>query len=252
MLGDEYWQRERGENRWRRIARAGLWGPRTHWAYGYVERKLQVYAIALTPLAIDRLKLPQAIETVNRVLDLRQASASLFELIAPRSNETFDLWRGRVISVLGEKLGGNAMPESAQIDAAAKVLQTCDGHPIARLAQLSGFSCRHFRREFSARFGMSPKRYQRHCRVDRLLRHLHARAWEADEYAAYPIAFADQAHASREFRELIGMTPREYRRAQAHGNFPLRSLPANHITPPGELHRTSLTICASRQISPHA
>jgi hypothetical protein len=102
MLGDEYWQRERGENRWRRIARAGLWGPRTHWAYGYVERILQVYAIAITPLAIDRLKLPQAIETVNRVLDLRQASASLFELIAPRSNETFDLWRGRVISVLGE------------------------------------------------------------------------------------------------------------------------------------------------------
>lgn len=232
MLGDEYWQRERDENVWRRMARAGLWGPRSQWAYGYVERKLQVYAIALTPLAMERLNLPQAIETVNRVVDLSHFSASLLDAIAPHRDEKFDLWRERVINVFAEKLRGNARCDSALIDATAADLHTCDGHPIARLAQLCGLSTRHYRRAFTARFGMSPKRYQRHCRVDRLLRHLHANAWELDELAAYPIAFADQAHAAREFRELIGMTPTEYRRTQMRSNLPIRSIPVGDVAPP--------------------
>jgi AraC-like DNA-binding protein len=105
---------------------------------------------------------------------------------------------------------------------------------VAAAAEAAGLSERQFRRLFRARYGVAPKRYQRAVRVDRMLRQIHPRPWEADAHAERPIAFADQPHAIREFRALTGLTPGQYVRAKAQGDATLRSVYAPDVQPPDE------------------
>lgn len=82
---------------------------------------------------------------------------------------------------------------------------------IGQLADQSGLSARRFRELFSARFGTSPKAYILRHRVEqsKLL------MWEAGlplGQIALEAGFYDQAHFSRTFRALIGMTPSQYAR----------------------------------------
>ena len=80
---------------------------------------------------------------------------------------------------------------------------------IARLAEDAGVSRRHLAKVFRAEIGTTPKT------MARILRFEHARqmavtvprqGWADIAYAA---GYADQAHLTREFRELSGLSPSE-------------------------------------------
>ncbi len=104
------------------------------------------------------------------------------------------------------------------------MLATESGDAVARAASLIGLSERHYRRRFRHWYGVAPKCYQRLLRVDRLLRQLHERPWDADEHGSNDPPFADQPHAIREFRHLTGLTPEAYRRAKRGGDATMRSV----------------------------
>jgi AraC-like DNA-binding protein len=82
-----------------------------------------------------------------------------------------------------------------------------------------GYSHRRFIELFDDAVGLTPKRY---CRVQRLqraireLRGVGAARRQLAEIAA-GAGYADQAHLTREFRALVGVSPGEYRaRIGAH------------------------------------
>ena len=233
MADAPYWLRARGSDApWRQLPRVALWGPQHAWGYGFAGGHVRAYGAALTPAGLCALVRRPTAEVVDRVLPLAEAHAVLAAALAPQDADTFELWLGRAVPALRAAFPGAAADDP--LAAAPAILATAEASAVTAAAEAAGLSERQFRRLFRDRHGVSPKRYQRAVRVDRMLRQLHGRPWEADGHADHPIAFADQPHAIREFRALTGLTPRQYARAKAEGDSTLRSVAAPDVAPPAD------------------
>lgn len=81
---------------------------------------------------------------------------------------------------------------------------------IADLRNASGYSARHFIALFNAAVGLPPKYYSRLQRFGTVVRRLAASPTDLAAVAA-ETGYADQAHMTREFRDLAGITPTHYR-----------------------------------------
>ncbi|MEF3115030.1 AraC family transcriptional regulator [Streptomyces chrestomyceticus] len=80
-----------------------------------------------------------------------------------------------------------------------------------RLAATAGCSRFALYRAFCAEFGLAPSDYQRQLRLRHARTLLRSGAAPAD--AATATGFADQAHFSRWFQRVYGITPGTFRRA---------------------------------------
>jgi AraC-like DNA-binding protein len=84
---------------------------------------------------------------------------------------------------------------------------------LATLSAVAGFSLHHFAREFKRSAGLAPHQYLTQRRVERAQEMLAQTALPLSEIAC-ATGFADQSHLARHFRQRLGITPREFRRAQ--------------------------------------
>jgi AraC-like DNA-binding protein len=84
---------------------------------------------------------------------------------------------------------------------------------VAALGDTLGWSARRLHREITATCGYGPKLLQRIVRLQRTLRLARRRAMTNRRptlaMLALDVGYADQAHMTREFRDLTGFTPRE-------------------------------------------
>jgi AraC-like DNA-binding protein len=78
------------------------------------------------------------------------------------------------------------------------------------LAEVAGLSTCHFARVFKETEGMSPHQYVLHCRIKRAKELLAGTEMPLSEIAIVA-GFSDQSHYTRCFREIIGVTPGDYR-----------------------------------------
>ncbi|SMF23584.1 AraC-type DNA-binding protein [Tistlia consotensis] len=85
--------------------------------------------------------------------------------------------------------------------------------PVARVAREAGVSQRHLARVFGEAVGLTPRTWGRMLRFGRTLERLSADPALPLADLAAAEGFADQAHLTREFRDLAGLTPGAYRRA---------------------------------------
>lgn len=230
-LGDPYWIREQGHDAdWQPLPELTLWGPRHRWAWGHVARRVHVYGLALTPAGFAAVFRRPATALLDRVVELGSVDDELARALAPRG-EDFPDWCRRAFEAIRAR-AEVAMSERVSLDPAYPILAAGEGASVAQAAAACGLSERQFRRRFAADHGVGPKAWQRTLRVDRMIRQLHAGAWEADGYGDLPIPFADQPHAIREFRALTGMTPLDYVRAKRDGDATLRSVRVADAPPP--------------------
>lgn len=65
--------------------------------------------------------------------------------------------------------------------------------------------------------GLTPKRFGRVQRLQRLVRALDGQAQVDWATMAAEHGYADQSHLADEFRELVGVTPTEYVRSRVNG-----------------------------------
>ena len=84
------------------------------------------------------------------------------------------------------------------------------------LAQIAGLSTAHFFTVFKQTEGMSPHRYVLQCRVQRTQQLLTSTAMSVAEIAD-AVGFSNQSHCIYYFREIVGVTPGEYRRCYLQG-----------------------------------
>jgi AraC-like DNA-binding protein len=84
--------------------------------------------------------------------------------------------------------------------------------PIAGLSDELGWSRRHFIHTFRRELGLPPKTVARQLRFGWAARQVQRNPGRSLADIAIGCGFADQAHLSREFRELAGITPTELRR----------------------------------------
>jgi AraC-like DNA-binding protein len=86
-----------------------------------------------------------------------------------------------------------------------------DGLTLAEAAGALGAHPTHLVRSFGAEFGIPPHRYLTGRRLDRARRLL--LAGERPAQVAADVGFHDQAHLTRHFRGLLGVTPAAYARS---------------------------------------
>ena len=87
-------------------------------------------------------------------------------------------------------------------------LTTCHGRvKVSTLAESIGWSRRHLGERFRREFGLSPKVASRVMRFDVAHRMLRSAARPGLAEIAARCGYADQAHLTREWRELAGCTP---------------------------------------------
>lgn len=100
-----------------------------------------------------------------------------------------------------------------------KILRHLGEHlcrPISNrdLAVVTGLSVGHFSRRFRGSFGVAPREYVIRSRLEHakaLMRHTRSPLCQI----ALASGFADQAHMSRTFHAIVGVTPTRWRREQA-------------------------------------
>jgi len=80
------------------------------------------------------------------------------------------------------------------------------------LAAETGYSRAHFVRMFQAATGQTPHRYLLNLRLTRAQQLLENRGTSLVDIAAM-CGFSSQSHMSTAFRQLLGMTPAQYRRS---------------------------------------
>jgi AraC-like DNA-binding protein len=120
--------------------------------------------------------------------------------------------------LLGQLAGADA-PDPAVVAAAGALSR---GVRVGEVAADLGLLPRTLRRRFTAAVGLTPKRFARVQRMQRLVRHLDGHR-DADWAAlAACHGYADQSHLADEFRELAGVTPGEYLRSRVNGPNHLR------------------------------
>jgi AraC-like DNA-binding protein len=120
------------------------------------------------------------------------------------------------------RLTGPSRPDPAVI-AAARALSR--GVPVGEVSLALGLLPRTLRRRFTARVGLTPKRFARVQRLRRLARDLDGQTQVDWASAAAGHGYADQPHLAGEFRELVAVTPTEYLRSRVNG--------PNHLRVPG-------------------
>jgi AraC-like DNA-binding protein len=102
------------------------------------------------------------------------------------------------------------MPTSSRPAPAAPARATSAVNDVVRA---SGYSHRGLVAIFRRAVGLTPKRYCRVLRFQRVLRRIAADREAAWADIALAAGYSDQPHFAREFREFTGVTPEAYRRA---------------------------------------
>jgi transcriptional regulator GlxA family with amidase domain len=83
---------------------------------------------------------------------------------------------------------------------------------LATLATVAGVSIHHFARAFKQTAGVTPHHYLMQKRVERAQGMLDHTDLPLSEIAC-AAGFSDQSHLARHFRQMLGVTPGQFRRA---------------------------------------
>ncbi|MHB1533889.1 MAG: helix-turn-helix domain-containing protein [Acidimicrobiales bacterium] len=137
-------------------------------------------------------------------------------LEAPTPHEAL----GRMEEVLLEHMADSLVSDRAAATAAARRLSR--GASVREVASALGLVPRTLRRHFVAEVGLTPKRFARVRRLQRVVRALDGQI-EVD-WAAVAVGhgYSDQSHLVHDFRDLAGVTPSEYLRSRINGPNHLR------------------------------
>jgi AraC-like DNA-binding protein len=190
-------------------SRAGLVvaGPDTGPIVYPVERSYSAAGLRLRPgVAGSVLGLP-----ASELRDLRPELSALWGRDAARLEERIALAaparRRALLEDAIRPLARDAQPDTLVL--AGLPLLGGRGNTVAELARTLAISERALRRRFNDAIGYGPKKLDRIIRFRRFLRAAAMQGAGGLAAAAAELGYADQAHLTRECRELSGLTPGE-------------------------------------------
>lgn len=103
-------------------------------------------------------------------------------------------------------------PDYERLAVAIEVLTTSYHQPLrlTELAQRAGLSLDRFERRVKQVFGLTPRQLLAKVRIDAASRHL-LESKDAIAEVALAAGYSDQSAFTRQFKALVGLTPREFR-----------------------------------------
>jgi AraC-like DNA-binding protein len=163
-----------------------------------------VAAVRLRPAAARTLLAFSLLEVSGRFVDLEQVFPSVRRLRDELAGASCDDER---IRALERWLIGMARPAPRPpVEAVVRAILESGGRiPIDALATCAGTSLRQMERQFREDVGLTPKTFSRIVRLQAALRRVRQGSPLTD--VAVACGFYDQAHMTRDFRELASMSP---------------------------------------------
>jgi len=124
---------------------------------------------------------------------------------------------GRFLHLLGDILAANADARGHREAWLEQALQLL-GNPgengwlkPQQVARMVGLSYDNFRKQFAVRTGVSPGQHQKRQRIERACAALYQGS-EGFKELAEQLEFCDVFHFSKAFKQVVGLTPSEFRR----------------------------------------
>jgi AraC-like DNA-binding protein len=189
---------------------AGLDDRSTLTTHDGVQRGIQ---IDLTPTAARRCFDRPMSELLGRVVSLVDLLPRSERHLCERLAELGD-WDARlevVETLLAERITA-CRADTRVAEWATRRIEACGGAlDLDALARELGYSSKHVISLFHEHVGMTPKRFARVVRFDRLVRHL--RSGGAGSWAELAARFGwfDQAHLSNDVKRIVGVSPSKAR-----------------------------------------
>lgn len=149
----------------------------------------------------------QAVELEHLVPKARSLQERLWD--ARGWTERFDLADAFLLRLLA----GSRPPDPGVAWSWDHLYATRGRAPIGALARELGWSHRRLISRFREQIGLAPKTVARVIRFDRAVTALRDSTPRGLADIAYGCGYADQAHLTREFRELAGVSPKRFRDA---------------------------------------
>lgn len=196
----------------------GDWSPQNHLLFVAQQRRaVRLRAGDSVDCVGVRLHPAASAALVGRILPTLRDRIVPLESVAPALASSIDadvsvtrLWE--ILEVALARTNSDQLIESA-----VQRLQSVDGAmPIESLAKTLGVALRTLQGRFLAAVGLSAKEYARVLRLQAVLRVLDQKE-ESIAGAAAATGFSDQSHATRELRQLTGLTPARLTRALQGG-----------------------------------
>jgi len=149
-------------------------------------------------------------------LNLAQKQIDVIMRIALRRDGDAILAR-KLYEFIMECIGqGHAIPEVALSERVSEALRIFRETPaavasIAQIARDLGVSRSHFDREFTQQTGQAPKKFLINCKMIEARRYLESSHLRVGEIAE-ALGYKDIYFFSRQFKQLVGQSPMEYRK----------------------------------------
>jgi AraC-like DNA-binding protein len=168
--------------------------------------------VDLTPQAARRFLRCDLSDLVDRTLDLADIIGAEVARLEDRL-DACSAWEERL--ALAEAFLARRVAEAdgprTLVDCALSAIARSRGVArIGQIADLAGCSRRHLANRVRATTGLSPKCLSRIARFEHAAALMRAPRRPSLAGVAVEAGYADQAHLSREFRTLAGMTPGAY------------------------------------------
>ncbi len=125
-------------------------------------------------------------------------------------------YQGKVCGIIGVtrpfSQSTASLQQSDELNSALKLMHQSfrDNIAITKLATNASLSLSSFQRKFKSCFGMSPKEYMRHLKVQEAC-HKIVQTTQNFAEISYNCGFSDQSHFSREFTRIMKEPPSSYR-----------------------------------------
>lgn len=108
------------------------------------------------------------------------------------------------------KFDGTSLTNDAVAYVANHIFFSENEIPVNELVKKGGYSHKHFISLFKKQVGTSPKNLQRIARLQRIIQMVKDKPEIKWTDILYRFSFYDPAHFNHDFRELTGMTPKQY------------------------------------------
>lgn len=208
----------------KRTRGAVLVGPRSEATVIDTREQRHLVTVDLKIGGAERLFGPPLKDTRDRLIELDALWGSRGRVVRERLLEerTPEAKLERMEGILLECLRSSDVPDPAIRTAAAALGR---GLPVSAVASHLGMLPRTFERRFERQTGLTPKRFSRVRRLQRVVRSADISGTVDWASIAAQHGYADQAHLVHDFRDLTGITPGAYRpqSAEARNHLPVAS-----------------------------
>ncbi len=193
-------------------AKAFYFGPQTQAMPVRVRGSFTSIGLALMPGAGYTITRRKASDFANRIVKVEEVGLPenvVLSALGPSNSP--EGWLEALETSARAFLCGAQAPRPPEISARFERLTLTDPTTsVSAFAEEEGISMRQLERICERDFGMTPKKVMRRARALDMAAHLRGVADRSEEDEA-TLRYYDQSHMVREFTELFGLTPRQFR-----------------------------------------